>query len=124
MAVVLCVSSDDLLAQTRRLILERAGHRVITAFGTRDVEQACASGQFDVAVIGQGVPRDERIRVRALLRSECPAAKVLELYLPSAGKSLTDADDWLVVPAEMPAELATKVKILAGEQPLRRRGEG
>jgi hypothetical protein len=120
---VLCVSSDDLLAKTRRLILEQAGHRVLTAFTVRDIEDACASDKPDVAVIGQGVPHNERLRVESLVRTKCPGAKLLELYLPSSGKSLPDADDWLVVPAETPRELATKVSILAGEQPLRRRGE-
>jgi DNA-binding NtrC family response regulator len=123
MAVVLCFSTDDVLAKTRRLILERAGHSVITAFTLREAEQACDAAKVDVAVIGQGVPRDERLRVGALVRSKCPAAKLLELYLPTAGKSLPDADDWLVVPAETPSELATKVSIMTGEQPLRRQGE-
>ena len=124
MAVVLSFSSDDVLAETRRLILEQAGHRVITAFTLHEVEEACAAPKLDVAVIGQGVPRNERLRVGALVRAKCPGAKLLELYLPNAGKSLPDADDWLLVPAETPSELATKVSIVSGEQPLRRRGEG
>jgi CheY-like chemotaxis protein len=123
MAVVLCVSTDDLLAKTRRLILEQAGHRVVTAFTVQDVEEACDSHKPDVAVVGQGVPHNERFRVRDLVRTKCPGAKLLELVLPSAGRSLPDADDWLIVPAEAPRELATKVSLLAGEQLPRRHGE-
>ncbi len=113
MAVVLCISTDEALATTRRMILEKAGHRVVTAYDLRQAEQACSREPIEVAIVGQGVPARERQRVRELLRSGCPTAKVLELYLPWVGKLLPDADDWLEVPSDAPAQLAERVSALA-----------
>ncbi len=113
MAVVLCISSDASLATTRRWILEHAGHRVVAASNVHDVERACMTEPIDVAVIGQGVPRSERQRIRDLVRNRCPTAKLLELYLPGDGKFLKDADDWMELPADPPAELAERVSQLA-----------
>ena len=120
MAVVLCIGSDHKLAQTRQLILEHAGHQVVTAFTTLEVQAACARQQFDVAVIGQGIPNRERIRIWNLLQTECPSARVLELYRPSTGKMLDAADDWMEVPIQVPEELAHRVTVLA----TRRRAKG
>jgi hypothetical protein len=115
MAVVLCVSADESLATTRRMILQKAGHRVLTVFTVPEVEQACSMESIEVAVIGQGVPHRERQRICDLIRSLCPSAKLLELYIPSLGKSVPDADDWLEVPSVAPAELGQRVSTLAGE---------
>jgi DNA-binding NtrC family response regulator len=113
MAVVMCLSTDDTLSQTRRMILESAGHRVLSVKNVPEAERACAEYPVDVAVIGQGVPRAERVRVFDLVRKHCPNAKVLELYRPSDGKALTSADAWLEVPVSVPPALAQKVSELA-----------
>jgi hypothetical protein len=115
MAVVLCYSSDTSLATTRRFILEGAGHRVVTAYTVEEVEEACAIETIEVAVIGQGVPVRERTRIHELVRTLRPGAKVLELYLIPIGKTLPDADDWLAVPGDAPAELAERVSALASK---------
>ena len=115
MALVLCISADKALATTRQLILEKAGHRVVTAYTVQEVELACQQ-PIDVAVIGQAVPARERLRIHHLVRTECPRAKILELYLPSVGRTLPDADDAMLVPSDAPAELAQRVSALAGEQ--------
>ncbi len=113
MAIVLCISTDEALAVTRRMILEKAGHRVVTVFTIPEIERACGTEPVEVAIIGQGVPGRERQRIRDVLRSDCPTAKVLELYLPWVGRLLPDADDWLEVPSDEPAELGEKVSALA-----------
>jgi hypothetical protein len=113
MAVVLCVSTDDHLSITRRMILESAGHRVLAARDVQQVRSACASIPVEVVVIGQGVPRPERLRIREELRASCPGSKILELYRPNEGKSLADADAWLEVPVSMPANLVEHVDALA-----------
>jgi len=113
MAVVMCVSTDDTLSQTRRMILEGAGHNVLSVRNIPEAQRACAEHAVEVVVIGQGVPRPERVRVFDLVREQCPAAKVLELYRPSDGKALQGADDWLEVPLSVPPVLADKVTELA-----------
>src|SRR5579864_3033657 len=41
-ALVLCTGINDVLIATRKLILERAGHKVVTATGERELITACA----------------------------------------------------------------------------------
>jgi CheY-like chemotaxis protein len=113
MAVVMCVSNDDTLSRTRQLVLESAGHRVLTVTNVFEAAKACAENAVEVAVIGQGVPRPERLRVFDLLRKQCPSAKILELYQPKDGKALKHADDWLEVPVSTPPQLAERVTELA-----------
>lgn len=113
MAVVLCVSTSDTLSQTRRMILEGAGHSVLSVKNVPEAKRACAGNQVAVAVIGQGVPRPERLRIFDLLRRDCPGAKVLELYNSADGKALDGADAWLEVPLSAPPQLAEKVTELA-----------
>ena len=53
--------------------------------------------------------------VATLIKTNCPDAKILELYSPHLGKMLDDADSSLVVPADVPKELAERVDQLAGK---------
>lgn len=114
MALVLCTGEDRTLVETRKLIVERAGHEVVTALNETAVESACANHAFEVVVIGQAISRQNKRRIFDAVRKHCPAAKVLELCRHFEGKSLPDADGWLAVPAEVPAELGEKVSALAG----------
>jgi CheY-like chemotaxis protein len=113
MALVLCSGVDKALLQTRRYILEAAGHTVVTVSDERALLAACEKHQFDVAVVGQTTgPRMKR-RVASLVREHCPDVKVLELYLPHLGHEIDDADSWLATPVDVPKELADRVKQLA-----------
>jgi len=114
-ALVLCTGTDDSLIASRKLILERAGHKVVTATEEREVITACAANRFDVAVIGQTVSPNQKRRILFLVREHCPPAKVLELFSPHRGKDLGSADDWLEVPASVPSELAERVSAIAGD---------
>jgi hypothetical protein len=112
-ALVLCTGVDASLIMTRAMILERAGHKVVPALSEPQVTDACKGRTFDVAVIGQAVSPLEKIRIFNLVRMNCPRAKVLELFHPPTGKVLRDADDWLEVPTDIPANLAERVSALA-----------
>jgi DNA-binding response OmpR family regulator len=113
MARVLCTGVDELLVQTRVMILAKAGHEVTPALSEEQVLEACRSHRFDVAVLGQVISPKDKLRIFDLVRAHCPAAKVLELYTPSVGKVLPEADDWLEVPTRVPQNLAERVKALA-----------
>ncbi len=115
MALVLCTGSDRTLIQTRAMVLERAGHRVRTAMAEHELIAVCSSNAFDVAVIGQGISRFEKQRVLRLIREHCPHSKVLELFTPSQGKMLPDADDWLEAPVNPPSDLPERVTSLAAK---------
>ena len=114
-ALVLCANTDDALQHSRVLILEQAGHEVISVKGEQELIAACQEHQFEVAVIGQGVPKNEKRRALRLLKQHCPNAKVLELVAPGAGRVLDGANDWLEVPGRAPAELARRVSLLGSK---------
>jgi hypothetical protein len=113
MALVLCTGADKALLQTRKFILESAGHTVMTITDEKSLLAACETHTFDVAVIGQSTGPRMKHRIAALVREHCPEAKVLELYQPHLGRELADADAWLATPADVPRDLADRVNELA-----------
>lgn len=112
MAVVLCTGADTSLLETRRLLLEHAGHTVITARDQRAVIAACQQRRIDVAVIGQSVSSANKKIIGSLVRQHCPAAKILELHQSYQTRAVEDADSWLEVPVGVPQELADRVSEL------------
>ena len=113
MALVLCTGVDPVLIKTRQLILQSAGHRVVTAMNESEVTTACRQHTFDIAVIGQAISDRVKRQIALVIRQQCPSAKILELYRFSTGKILEDADAWLETPADVPQELAERVTALA-----------
>ena len=113
MATVVCVGTDDVLMHTRKMILERAGHRVLLVKGQDDLVSACRDHPVQVAVLGQNMERTQKLQAFSAIRNHCPSAKVLSLYRVDIGRSLPDADDWLEVPADVPTDLAERVSKLA-----------
>lgn len=115
MALVLCTGIDQSLLRTRKLILEKAGHTVVTATDQHDVVDACRKHQFNVAVIGQTVSTKSKRTISSLVRQNCPSAKILELYQANYGPALPagEADLWLEVPTDVPQDLAAHVSNLA-----------
>jgi len=116
MALVLCTGIDPDLLETRRLILERAGHRVVTATNEKAATDACNQQSFDLAVIGQMISPRVKLRVFALIREVCSSARILELYAPHMGRTLEEADYWLAVPTDDPQELADCVAALVADK--------
>jgi hypothetical protein len=113
MALVLCTGVDRNLVFTRKLLLERAGHSVVTALSEQEIAAACSENHFDVAVIGQAVSNEHKKRIFHTIRRHSADVKVLELYPPYLGRILPEADDWLQVPLDVPPELGERVSSLA-----------
>ena len=118
-ALVLCTGVDPVLMETRKLILQQAGHTVITATGERNLVFACEHYDCDVAVIGQLMSPQIKKGFASIIRKQRPSVKILELCPLHEGRVLDDADSWLDVPADVPRELAQRVAELA-----KRKGEG
>ncbi len=95
------------------MLLENAGHTVVSALGADTVQYACKSGKFDVAVIGQGATKAEKQQFMEQIRIHCPTARVLELYVIHSQPALTEADDHLEVPSDAPSDLVERVDALA-----------
>jgi DNA-binding NarL/FixJ family response regulator len=117
MAMVLCTGHDLVLMETRKLILEEAGHIVIPITEQSAIPDACKKNIFDVAVIGQSFSAHSKRSIASLIRQHCPSAKILELYQTNQDKALEDADSWLEVPADVPQKLAQWVTRLAKSKP-------
>jgi CheY-like chemotaxis protein len=117
MALVLCTGKNPVLIQTRKLILERAGHSVVCCNDEQQLVAACEKHAFDVAVIGQTVSRKDKRHMALLIRQSCPSIKILELYVPYEGKMVEDADSWMEAPLEAPDDLAVRVTELANDPP-------
>ena len=113
MALVLCTGVDKALLQSRRLILEHAGHTVVSVTDEQTLTSVCQKHSFDVAVIGQTVSSHMKRRIASLVKQHCPEAKILELHPQYAERVLTDADSWLPVPVDVPKDLADRVSELA-----------
>jgi hypothetical protein len=113
MALVLCTGVDEELIRSRKVLLERGGHRVVVAAGPWSLIQACMKHQFDVAVIEQAISQPRKRHLLKLVRRHCPETRVLELYSLSTGRWLENADDWLAVPAAISDELLEHVSALA-----------
>ncbi|MBZ5489458.1 MAG: hypothetical protein LAO76_00830 [Acidobacteriia bacterium] len=109
MALVLCTGPDPVLLETRRLILQQAGHTVVSALNIEQVILACKQHVFDVAVIGQSVSPESKKVIASTVRRNCPSAKILELHQAHHGRTLADADSWLEVPADVPQQLAERI---------------
>src|SRR5438132_5161135 len=75
MALVLCTGVDPVLMKTRQLILQQAGHEVVTAIDEDAVKTACQQRMFDVAVIGQAASASKKRAIVALIRKHCASAK-------------------------------------------------
>lgn len=115
MALVVCTGVDPALLETRRMILESAGHNVVSVTNETALRAACEKYPFDIAVIGQTVTNKMKQRILLIVREHCPDARVLELYAPHRGRALDDADSWLLVPSEIPKDLADRVNELAAK---------
>lgn len=116
MALVLCTGVDKTLLETRRLILEHAGHAVVSVTDEPSLLRACQKQSFDVAVIGQSVSQNSKRRVVSLIREHCPEIKILELYPQFSSRVLPDADAALPVPVDVPKDLADRVNELAKQK--------
>jgi CheY-like chemotaxis protein len=113
MALVLCTGVDKALLLSRRLVLEHAGHTVVSAMDEQTLTAVCQKHSFDVAVIGQAVSPNTKLRIASLIRRHCPDTKILELYPLYSEKVLANADSWLSVPVDVPKNLADRVNELA-----------
>lgn len=116
MALVLSTGNNPLLVEARKIILQQAGHNVITAMDELEAAAYCQIHRFEVAVIGHSASRSRKHALASVIRKYCPSAKILELYIPYEGKVLSDADSWLEAPSDIPPDLLERVNELAAAQ--------
>src|SRR3954466_259795 len=96
---VLCVSYDESLLLTRKMILEQAGFEVTAAPGFAEAMEVCESEPgFELIVIGHSMPRKDKTALIHTLRSMQCNAPVLSIRrhndppLPEADYSVDSYD--------------------------------
>src|SRR3954452_6526890 len=96
---VLCISYDESLLLTRKMILEQAGFEVTPALGFAEAMEICESDPgFELIVIGHSMPRKDKTALIHTLRSMQCNAPVLSIRrhndppLPEADYSVDSYD--------------------------------
>jgi|SRR6185503_17671544 hypothetical protein len=111
MADVLCVGMDDAAMETRRLVLEQAGHVVRQARDLRRVKQTCEVNSFSVVILGQSLNASEKMRITDVVLTHCKSAKILELHT-GITPELPEADGHLQMSTIEPRGLVAAVNAL------------
>ena len=111
MADVLCIGIDSAAMRTRMLILERSGHKVTQARDLRQIQAACETISFSVAVLGQSLNASEKKRISDVILTHCKSAKILELHT-GISPEVPHADEHLQISAIDPQGLVDAVAAL------------
>ncbi len=110
---MLSISYDAALLSTRRLLLEREGHDVVSAEGFTEALERC-DGKLDLIILCHSIPQKDKHTIVARCRKRGCNAPVLSLLrpherpIPEATHG-TDAGD--------PRELLEAIKEILGERP-------
>jgi CheY-like chemotaxis protein len=71
---ILSISYDEPLLLTRRMLLEREGYDVTSAFGFAVAMEICNTRHdFDLILMGHSMPQSDKRALLATLRRKCPA---------------------------------------------------
>ncbi len=115
MPLILCTGVDKRLIEMRKLVLEKAGYTVV-ALRESAVAEACKKHSFDVAVIGQALSPLDKTRIFVLIRQKCRDTKILELSRSRDEVVLANADDYVVIAADVPLNLVQRVDALIAKR--------
>ena len=112
MARILSISQTEVLRTTRQLVLEKAGHEVLSLPDLDGDLKFSREEKFDLAVIGHGFPGEEKRRIANLTNKHFPGLPILELCFHSP--EIPGADFIL---SSSPGEIVAAVReILAGRR--------
>jgi CheY-like chemotaxis protein len=105
---ILCISYDESLLLTRKMILEGAGFDVTAAVGFAEAMELCSNDPtFDLIVMGHTMPRKDKAALIAALRPTCKAPV---LSVRRHGDSPLPEADASVDALDGPAKLIEAVK--------------
>src|SRR5438270_10293927 len=96
-------------------MLHDAGHTVTASHDYREVVAACEERIFAVAVLGQTLSFNEKLKMSEALRQRCPGIKILELYTTQT-PVLRHAASRLQVSTSEPEELVRVVDSLVAKR--------
>src|SRR4051812_15006424 len=105
---VLCISYDESLLTTRKMMLEQAGFDVVAAFGFAEATTICRlDHNFDVIVRGHSIPRKEKKVLLETPQPDCgpPLVTVRRHNEPPLTKAF-----FSIAPPDPPQELVRAVQ--------------
>ena len=111
MARILLIGYVADLLQQRKKKLRTAGHEVTSAQTLEEALRTTQWGQYDVVVLGHGVPEHLRNRLAATVKRTNPGTRVVMLYSRPSEKP-DAADAWMDTAASF-EELQRTVEGLA-----------
>ena len=76
MARILSVSYDQLLLQTRQMLLKASGYDVTSALGFKESIHHCEKGEFDLFILGHSIPLADKEALIEAFRKSCPGVIV------------------------------------------------
>jgi DNA-binding response OmpR family regulator len=75
--VVLNVSADPALLETRSLMLKTAGYTVVEQSSTQEAANQFLAGDFDAVLLCHSLTQDQRSWLIGLIRSHSPSTPIL-----------------------------------------------
>lgn len=83
MAKILSIASTPILKTTRQLILENAGHCVVSFDRIPQVQELEANAKTDLAIVGHGFPGSDKRKIALTMNQVFPGIPILELCMYS-----------------------------------------
>ena len=96
-------------------MLNAAGHTATSARDYREVIAACEGRMFAVAILGQTLSFNEKLKISEALRVKCPGIRILELYTTEP-PVLRHAASRLQVSTSQPEDLVKAVNALVAKR--------
>ena len=90
-ARILSISYNEVLLQTRHLLLEMQGYEVVSALDLNSALNHCKSGGFDIFVLGHSIPHAEKEQMVNAFRDSCPNP-IISLRRNAGQQPLAGAD--------------------------------
>ena len=119
---VLCVDDEENQLLLRKLILERAGYRVLTASSPAKAIEVFRSDHIDLLIVDYYMPGMTGLSLaRELLRLKKLPVVVLSAYAELPGESIGSADTWITKGAGSEELLQKLSELLARDSTLHNR---
>jgi len=83
-ALVLIVSAEATIRQTRALLVEGAGFKAVATESRHRASEIVRQFDFDVAILDHTLGKRDRIRLVRLVREVAPATRILMLHKSGA----------------------------------------
>jgi len=122
-ATILCIDDEENQLALRKLMLERAGYRVLTAESPEQAIALFGSDTVDLVIVDYYMPGMNGLALaREILRQKKLPVVVLSAYAELPGESIGTADTWIMKGAGSEELLRRIAELLSRSSALGDRG--